>query len=78
MSEVEKSIRELEALRDQHSREALRASSGREFEYGRVCGIFQGLGMAIEAIKKTLESSDARPSTLEKNLRGQHGSVITR
>jgi hypothetical protein len=78
MSEVEKSIRELEALRDQHSRDALRASTGNEFDYGRVCGIHQGLGMAIEAIKKTLEDSDARPSTLEKNLRGSNGSVITR
>ncbi len=78
MSEVEESIRKLETLRENHSREALRASSGDMFSYGRACGIYQGLGLAIEAIKSTLDESDEKPVKHSKNSRSSNEPVIRR
>lgn len=76
MSQAESFIKAIQTIRDNHTREALQASSGTEFDYGRVCGIHQGLEMALRAVEKTLDATDSRTSSFEKNLRGKHDPII--
>ena len=78
MSEVEVSIRKLETLLGNHSKEALRASTGSEFSYGRACGIYQGLDLALRVLRESLDESDLDSNKPGKKRRSANEPVIHR
>lgn len=45
---------------EQHAKTVLNGSEGTEFLFGRACGIHQGLGRALQAVRDVIEA-DERP-----------------
>lgn len=70
MNTTETILRRLKESLDKHAHSSLRRSSGTEFEFGQSCGIFQGLSTAIQVVEETLDGSEDKTTTFEKNLRG--------
>lgn len=49
----------LEAVRSKYATQALEKPSGHEsFDYGRACGIYSGLTLAVETINTVIEERD--------------------
>ena len=52
-------IAKIEALRGQYAHSALSQPGGHEsFDYGRACGIYAGLTLAVETINTVIEDRD--------------------
>lgn len=61
-------LAKLEQLKTEHAHAACSKPTGNEFDYGRVCGHYQGLSAALLAVEKILENADDEPE-FEKKLR---------
>jgi hypothetical protein len=77
MNEITTVLTELNRLLRNHAETALSASQGTEFEYGRMCGLNQGLMRAKSVLESVLDKSDTKTSSFEKHLRGTDEFVLT-